>query len=117
VIELRIGHRLSAPDAVPLLETSAAAGGGRVLRDEHRMSAKGRLPSVFLRVRRRESLQQEIACVRQHGVESLLLQIGELGTAKMKFRAKGRSCERWKNVVEVTHASMVDRVACRNDSL
>jgi hypothetical protein len=52
---------------VPAQEAGAAAGGGGVLGDEHRVAAVGSLPAVFVGLGRGESLGDELAGVPADG--------------------------------------------------
>jgi hypothetical protein len=57
---LFVGELGAAGNAVPFLEAAAAARSGRVLRDEYRVSAPGRLLAVVCGVCRAQARGDEI---------------------------------------------------------
>src|SRR5215207_8550512 len=87
---LRAVEWSAAPYAVPLLETSAAAGRRRVLRDEDRVSAPRRLLTVLRGRGRREPLRDEASRVLDDGRQSLRVQVVALAPPEAEAAAKGR---------------------------
>jgi hypothetical protein len=95
------GRQLAAArDVVPFLEAPAAAGRGRVLRDEHGMPAPRRLLAVLGRVRRREATVDEVARVREDDGEAAGFEIGAIRVAEAEAAAKGGASEGGEQVVE-----------------
>jgi hypothetical protein len=88
----------AARDAVPFLQTSAAAGRGCMLGDEHRMAAHRRLLSVADGVRGREPARDEIGGMRQHRLAALQVQKRALVRAEIELRPESGSGERFEEV-------------------
>src|SRR3569623_149642 len=81
---LMLVERMAARNAMPFRQATAAAGCRRMLRDENRMAAKRRLPSVVAGTARRQPLLDEVARMLHHDGKSLGLQIRALLRPQMK---------------------------------
>jgi virulence-associated protein E len=79
--------------AVPFGEAAAAAGGGRMLGDEHRVAAVGCLLAVVRWVRGAEPLIDKIARVRQHGRKPARFQVGAISRRQPEAPAETRARE------------------------
>src|SRR5919107_646658 len=66
---LLVGECGAPGNVVPLRETSSTARRGGVLRDEHRMSAKGRLLAVVERLSGCETPGDQVLGLDENGVE------------------------------------------------
>jgi hypothetical protein len=84
MLALRVGERMPASDAVPLLQASAAAGCRGVLGDKHRMAAVGSLFSVANRKGGCKPLSDEAIGMLQHCLESPLFQIVSVTAGQME---------------------------------
>jgi hypothetical protein len=92
-------------DVVPLRQASAAAGGGRVLGDEHRMSTERRLPAVVARLGGREPLRDQLGRVVENRRQSLLVDVRTLASAEPEALAEGRAPQRGEEIIDVSHAA------------
>ena len=79
--DLLVGQRTSGGDAVPFGEAAAAAGRGRVLRDEDGVAAHGRLVSVIARRRGREPFADNLAGVPGNRLPAIA---GDKGTVRFR---------------------------------
>jgi hypothetical protein len=77
-------------DLMIALETAPATGGGRVLCDEHRMTAIRSLPAVVTRLGRCEALADDVGSVLTHrgGSAHHRQRPIAIACAQMKLRAK-----------------------------
>ena len=85
---------------MPFRQTAAAAGRRRVLRNEHRMTAKGRLLAIVARRRWRESPRNQLLGLDEHPLQATRLQIASLGGAEVETPPKRRIGEGSKELVE-----------------
>jgi len=97
------GELVPARDAVPLLETSATAAGRGVLRDEHRMTAKGSLLAIVVGLRGRETAVDEFRGVVEDRDYTILTQVLELALLQGEAAAKSRVRQTREHLVKVAH--------------
>ena len=74
----------------PPVQTAAAAGRGRVLRLEHRMSTHGGLPSVVGRIRRRKPRTYEVLGMAADRIHALVGDIPLVLSRELEARAESR---------------------------
>jgi hypothetical protein len=79
---LRNRERSMCGNSMPFREARAATGGGRMLRDENRVAAHRSLPAVIRRLRRRETLPDEVVCMVEHRRKSALNEVRALLVAE-----------------------------------
>jgi hypothetical protein len=94
---------MAAPDAMPFLQTGAAAGAGRMLGDEDWMPAEWRLLAVIGREGGCEPLFDQLPAVSQDGGETFPVQVFTLRSAQMEPSAKSRSGQSLKDLIVISH--------------
>src|SRR3954454_8503034 len=103
-VRLLLGRqRLTLRDAVRLLQASAAAGRGRMLRDKHRVVAPRRLPPVVARLGRREALVDEARRLLHHALEAPRPEIRALAAGELELTPERGGAEAAKDLIHVEH--------------
>lgn len=97
---LAVGQRLAAGNLVPFRQASAAAGRGRVLRDEHWMTAERRLLPIVARGRWCQAARDQLFRLHENALEAALLQVLAFRGAEMEALTKARMGEGREKVVE-----------------
>ena len=89
--------------AVPLRETSPAAGGGGVLGDERRVPTEGCLPPVIGGLRWREPLGNEVTGVGQDGFPASGPHVVPLARPQSEAPPESRRGQPGEDDVEIPH--------------
>src|SRR5579884_3586297 len=101
---LLLARKLSAwSNPVPLREARPAAGCGRMLRDEHRVTAPRRLLPIIERCRRSEALPDQVPSVDQDRRETSPFEICPVLVSQPKLASESRCSEPRKDFIEITH--------------
>src|SRR4051812_4106053 len=96
-------QRMPLRDAVRLLQTAAAAGRGRVLRDEYGVIAPRRLPAVVARLSRREPLVDEARRLLHHALDPPCFEVRALAAGEPELAAEARRRQPAKDLIDVDH--------------
>ena len=93
VFDLLVRKRPPRGNIVPLGQTAAAAGGGGVLGDEHRMAPHGRLTAVARGLGRCQTLGDEFTPMIENHGQRFLMQIGPFFGTQAKSPAELAPCQ------------------------
>jgi len=80
-----------------------------MLRNKHRMTAKRRLLAIVFRLRIGQTLTDKIPGMLDNDSQTFVSQIIEILTLKMKFAAKGGSCQCRKKLVRIAHKLQLEQ--------
>jgi hypothetical protein len=100
-----LGQRMSLRDLVNLLQTSAAARSGRMLRHKDRMISPWRLLPIIPRKRRRQTLADELRAMPHDRRQSPSLDVRAFAADEPELAPEGNDGKAAEGFVDLNHDS------------